>query len=75
MLVELKDKVNPSEGAIASGLLLKEGVVTDALSALVNLGYMKSVAEKAVHDVVRQQGDGLSLEELLKESLRLLARH
>lgn len=75
MLVELKDKVTLPGGAAASGLPLKQGVVKDALSALINLGYTRSIAEQAVHDALRQQGHELSLEELLKESLRLLARH
>ena len=75
MLVELKDKVVATGEATRGGLPLKEGVVTDALSALVNLGYMKSMAEKAVYDCLRQRETEPSLEELLKESLRLLARH
>jgi Holliday junction DNA helicase RuvA len=75
MLVELKDKVTSAGTATGGGLPLKDGVVKDALSALINLGYTRSIAEEAVHDVVRQQGHELSLEELLKESLRLLARH
>jgi Holliday junction resolvasome RuvABC DNA-binding subunit len=74
MLVELKDKVALPTGAAATGLPLKQGVVKDALSALVNLGYTRSIAEEAVHEAARRQGNELSLEELLKESLRLLAR-
>jgi len=75
MLVELKDKVTAPAGAQVGGLALKQGVVKDALSALINLGYTRSIAEEAVRDASRQHGDELSLEELLKESLRLLARH
>lgn len=75
MLVELKDKVTLPAGAAATGLPLKQGVVKDALSALVNLGYTRSIAEEAVHEAARQRGDEPSLEELLKESLRLLVRH
>lgn len=75
MLVELKDKVALPAGAAATGLPLKQGVVKDALSALVNLGYTRSIAEEAVHEAARQHGDEPSLEELLKESLRLLVRH
>jgi Holliday junction DNA helicase RuvA len=75
MLVELKDKVATPVGATAAGLPLKQGVVKDALSALVNLGYTRSIAEEAVHEAARRHGDEPSLEELLKESLRLLARH
>jgi Holliday junction DNA helicase RuvA len=75
MLVELKDKVTPAGGAVAAGQPLKEGLAKDALSALVNLGYMKSIAEQAVRDCLRQRETEPSLEELLKDSLRLLARH
>lgn len=75
MLVELKDKVSPTGGAVSGGLFFKEEVARDALSALVNLGYMKTVAEQAVRDALRQSGNAPSLEELLKESLRLLAKH
>jgi len=75
MLVELKDKVTSAGTTTGGGLPLKQGVVKDALSALVNLGYARPIAEGAVHDALRQQGNELSLEELLKESLRLLARH
>jgi Holliday junction DNA helicase RuvA len=74
MLVELKDKVG-APGATTGGLPRQEGVAADALSALVNLGYMKSMAEQIIRDCLRQRETEPSLEELLKESLRLLARH
>lgn len=73
MIVELKDKM--TSGALAtSSSPLNDGLLKDALSALVNLGYTKGVAEDALYTVLRQQRDGLSLEGLLKEALRLLAR-
>jgi Holliday junction DNA helicase RuvA len=75
MLVELKDKVATPGAMAGGGQLPKEGVVTDALSALVNLGYARPIAEQAVRDALRQSGGTPSLEELLKESLRLLVRH
>ena len=53
---------------------MRDGMVKDALSALVNLGYQRGIAEEAVRDCVRQLGEELSLEELLKESLRMLAK-
>lgn len=74
MLVELKDKVVAPETAVVHGIQGKGGMVKDALSALVKLGYTKAVAEEAIRDVMREKGDDLSLEQLLKESLRLLAR-
>jgi Holliday junction DNA helicase RuvA len=44
----------------------------DALSALLNLGYPKNMAEKAL-DAVLAQGAG-TLEELLRQSLKVLAK-
>ena len=75
MLVELKDKVSAPGAGVATGIPMRDGMVKDALSALVNLGYQKGIAEEAVRDCVRQRGEELSLEKLLKESLRLLAKH
>jgi Holliday junction DNA helicase RuvA len=75
MLVELKDKVSAPGAGAAIGIVMRDGKVKDALSALVNLGYQKGIAEEAVRNCVRQHGEELSLEELLKESLRLLAKH
>jgi len=47
-------------------------LVADALSALLNLGYPKNVAEKAL-DAARHQGAG-TLEDLLRQSLKVLAK-
>ena len=47
----------------------------DALSALINLGYHKTQAEKAIEKVRSASGEEISLEELIKESLKILARH
>jgi len=74
MLLELKDKVSATGAGVAAGIPMRDGMVKDALSALVNLGYQRGIAEEAVRDCVRQHGAELSLEELLKESLRLLAK-
>ena len=75
MMLELKDKVRAAGAGVGEGVQIRDGMVKDALSALVNLGYQKGIAEEAVRDIVRQHGAELSLEELLKESLRLLSKH
>lgn len=49
------------------------GAYGDALSALVNLGYRPTEAEKAVRTAQQHLGEEPPLETLLKESLRLLA--
>lgn len=49
-----------------------EGYYDDALSALVNLGYKKPEAEKALKAIYTQNGKDASLEDLIKESLNIL---
>jgi Holliday junction DNA helicase RuvA len=51
----------------------EDGVRSDALSALVNLGYQRSSAEKAIEAVMRETPE-LSVESVLRSSLRKLAR-
>ncbi len=70
IVMELKDRpaaVKPGRPAAGSDALYQ-----DALSALLNLGYTKAVAEKAL-DAVRQQG-AASLEDLLRQSLKWLSK-
>jgi Holliday junction DNA helicase RuvA len=50
-----------------------EAVMNDAISALVNLGYKKGVARKAIEEAVERLEGEINLEGLLKESLRALA--
>jgi Holliday junction DNA helicase RuvA len=70
ILLELKGKViiapRPRPGVAG------DRPYQDALSALLNLGYPKNVAEKAL-DQARSQG-AASLEDLLRQSLKWLAR-
>jgi len=71
IVVELKDKkitAGTPRRAVAPG----EGLVQDALSALINLGYPKNVAEKAL-EAARGQGAD-SLEDLLRQSLKWLSK-
>jgi len=50
----------------------QDGFYEDALSALVNLGYKKPQAEKALQSAYDQNGKDSSLEDLIKESLNNL---
>lgn len=73
MIVELKDKLATAAPA-AMGSARADGnsqLVLDAVSALVNLGYKRSDAEKAVREALKRGGD--SLEDVLKETLRRLS--
>ena len=78
---ELKGKV-PAIGAIDPGVIglqtaLGEGVaggnVSDAVSALVNLGYAQAQASGAVARVVAKEGDDIATEKLIRLGLRELS--
>ncbi len=73
-VIELKDKlkkdiisegINPSMFAATNHTLRSE-----ALAALVTLGIPKAAAEKSVDTILKRSGGDISLEELIKLSLR-----
>ena len=82
LVIELRDKM----AALTSPALEEEiaaqaarapqsddALREDALSALVNLGYQRAIAEKAVTQAMAE-GGGLSVELLLRRSLRTLSK-
>jgi len=79
MVIELRDKISEVSAAAAptgdSGdtRLPEDTIFDDALSALVNLGYNKVAAEKALNQT---GGDGteITVQKLLRRSLQLLAK-
>jgi Holliday junction DNA helicase RuvA len=78
LVIELRDKVG--ELAVAAGAaasISADGptdiVFDDALSALINLGYQKAAAERALKKVV-QEGTEMSVQKLLRRSLQVLAK-
>lgn len=75
--LELRDKLPPggAPGGEAPPAVRTDGEVMrdDLLSALVNLGYHRPLAEKAVESALRKS-DAPTLEGLLKLALRELAR-
>ena len=77
IMVEMRDKLPALAAdrdiAVSVKSAADEAVMNDAVSALVNLGYKKGVAQRAI-DGARQRLEGeINLESLLKESLRALA--
>ncbi len=75
MILELREKVQKMESRHAgpgAGPQPKADTSEDVISALVNLGYKRGQAEKAVESVLKQI-PGAKLEEALKESLRVLS--
>jgi Holliday junction DNA helicase RuvA len=79
LVVELRDKVGELAVAAgagapgASGALPADAVFDDALSALINLGYQKAAAERALKKVVGE-GTEISVQKLLRRSLQVLAK-
>jgi holliday junction DNA helicase RuvA len=83
LVMELRDKIaalsspelEQELGAKAEtpAKVSEDSVRSDALSALVNLGYQKSAAEKATAAAIAEDGD-ISVESVLRRSLRRLAK-
>ncbi len=78
MVVELKDKigrVSLSDEPPATGKGDHEEIEEDVVSALVNLGYKKAAAERALGKAKNfMTGDTLIVEDLLKEALKVLSK-
>ena len=80
IVIELRDKLNDISSASIEERALSaqtgvpaDAVYEDALSALTNLGYQRSAAEKALKQSV-QEGTEMSVQKLLRKSLQLLAK-
>ena len=73
IILELKDKIGSVESASSSGPVapLASGVLSEAVDALVSLGYSEREADAAVRMV---NPNGLEVEEVLRRALALLAK-
>ncbi|MEN6438862.1 MAG: Holliday junction branch migration protein RuvA [Syntrophobacter sp.] len=75
VVLELRDKVKGKQRDKSEPVQPFTGgdVLSDAFSALVNLGYKPVEAEKALSRARKDLGESPSLEDLLKHTLRVLA--
>lgn len=83
LIVELREKVAELSSAQleeefgakteVSSEPTEDSVRSDALSALLNLGYQRSGAEKAI-DAALSEGEDITVESVLRRSLKKLAR-
>jgi Holliday junction DNA helicase RuvA len=80
IVVELRDKIgdliggaNADGTASASSSTDETDAFDDALSALVNLGYQRSAAEKALQQA-RKDGTENNVQKLLRAALQRLAK-
>jgi Holliday junction DNA helicase RuvA len=78
---ELKDKAvtlsvggsRDGAGGNVVGIAPIAGAASEAVSALVNLGYSQMQAAQAVATVVARDGESMALPQLIRESLRALS--
>lgn len=73
IIVDLKDKIGKSSGTnadffVSSNNILKE----EALSALVMLGFNKAGADKVLDKIIKTEGTGQTVEQLIKSALKNL---
>ncbi|MGQ0542359.1 MAG: Holliday junction branch migration protein RuvA [Blastocatellia bacterium] len=80
LVIELRDKVGELAAGVSAGTSLAAGaaigsadIFDDALSALVNLGYQKNLAEKALQQA-SEDGAELNVQKLLRAALQRLAK-
>ena len=75
IILEMRDRLQglapPVEAAVVSGVSAR--LRQDVVSALVNLGYVKKIAERAVTRVLKQESPD-RFEDLLKSTLRKISR-
>ena len=80
LVIELRDKLGDlsvgaggSVAAAAAGSAVAGDTFDDALSALVNLGYQRNAAEKALTQALKE-GTEPSVQKLLRRGLQILAK-
>ena len=73
IVVELRDRVTALEAIPTSAQPPRDDASASAESALVNLGYPKAHAEKAVRRALESLPESPGLESLIKEALRVAA--
>ncbi len=78
LVLELKDKVGKLHPGLAQASdVLRQGqdvTFNDALSALVNLGYRPQEAREALKHVKKSNPESIMLKDMIRESLKELAR-
>ena len=71
MVLELRDKL-PAPGTPATSVPVMSAVEEDVLSALVNLGYQRAAAEKAM--ALRAKNDKSSFDAMFRDALASLSK-
>ncbi|UKJ08289.1 Holliday junction branch migration protein RuvA [Solitalea lacus] len=72
LVLELQDKLKKEIGNSLIQIPQNNSIKDEALSALVMLGFVKSAAEKVIDNVLKKSTNGMTVEGLIKESLKNL---
>lgn len=72
IVVDLRDKLTKVDFDIEVNALKHNNNFDEALSALTMLGFPKSAVEKALRSTVESKGSELSVEDLVKETLKIM---
>jgi Holliday junction DNA helicase RuvA len=74
VIVDLKDKIGKSSDAIPAEIFIgvNNTLKEEALSALVMLGFSKPAADKVLDKIIRTEGTGQTVEQLIKSALKNL---
>lgn len=70
LILELRDKLKKEHPDTLISMHKDNRAKDEALSALVMLGFARNAAEKALDNVIRSEGDNLSVEQLIKIALK-----
>lgn len=70
IILELKDKIPKAEASGQEAVALPGDVFDDVMSALLNLGYKRPIAERAVKRAMNEAGRDVPLEDVIRLSLK-----
>jgi len=73
IIVDLKDKFDKQSSPDSGFFPVQQNInKSEALSALVALGFNKNASEKTLDKIIQREGSGLAVEKLVKEALKNL---
>lgn len=72
IIIDLKDKIGKDPGVKEFLGSVHNTGKQEALSALTLLGFNKSLAEKTIDKILKDEGNALSVEQLIKSALKIL---
>jgi holliday junction DNA helicase RuvA len=72
IIVDLKGKLGKDDMAAEFFTSVNNTAREEALSALVMLGFARNIADKALEKVIKAEGNGASVEQLIKQALKNL---